>query len=108
MLGKMIKFQFIVIKIILHGNLLYIKHQDSTIHILAEMLIFAFLHIHFKEKLNHIHSSLVEKFSTGMKPMENYHQSIHLKFLMQMIDLFNTVILLKNSLKNNVKLEGFQ
>lgn len=86
---------------------MFIKHQNSPILILMEMLISVFLHIHFKEKLNHIHFSLLDKFITGMKLMENYHQLTHSKSLMQMIDLFKTVIQSKPILENNVKQKEF-
>jgi hypothetical protein len=106
--GMMLTHQFMSIKIIHYGNQLFTKHQNSTTHTIVEMLISVSLHIHSKEKLNHIHSSLLDKFTTGIKLMENYHLSTHLKFLTQMIDLFNTVTQLINSLENNVQLEEFQ
>lgn len=106
--GKILTIQFLHAKIVHHGSPLNIKLRNFIILIQVETHTFAFHHIHFKEKLNLIHSLLQDKYIIGIKQMENYLLLTHLKFSMPMINLFKIVNLSINLLKNNANKEEFK
>jgi len=103
--GQISIIQFSQVKITHLGEQSTINIQDSVIISHMEMLTSVSQNILSQEKLEVIISSFQEKFSTGMKPMENYPLSILSLLLMPMKNLSNILIQQIVSLKKNLQKE---
>jgi hypothetical protein len=76
MLGKILNIQFLLVKIMLPGDLTSTNILDSITVTPMEMLSSAFPNILSEEKLELIISSFPNKFKIGTVAMENFHPSI--------------------------------